>query len=371
MVKYMAVIEEKFKNTFQLLEIKDKEFDFFDIIPPKEVLISKWIEFILNPKFNGIGNSPLQKLIELVNHDYNLDNYEYEDSYTELTTDNLKRMDIVLKYKGLWVVIENKIESLENGDQTNEYYKYIEKTKSENEVIYIYLKPNYNRSKPLNEAFTIVTYDKFINSLKGINEIDYIDKNKYKYLKEFIISGGRFMKNEELEITDSLKFYVENISKFNAIEEEYNTKNKMLFNKITDEVLSFINSSERKYSCYRSGNWMQFFKENWNNEKHNGIHFEIIFKESKVIGRIMEVSLVLHIENNIKEVILENFKNVKISKKGSQAIFKDKEIKEKMTLDFTTFENIDESIEKLTVSIMDYINKYESMIDNCLNQKDN
>lgn len=359
-------IEEKFKNELKLLEIKEKEFDFFDIIPPKEILVSKWIEFILNPKINGIGNMPLQKLIQLSDNNYNLEEYEYDNSYTELVTDNLKRMDIVLKYKGLWIVIENKIESLENGDQTNEYYKYINKTKGDNDVIYIYLKPNYNKSKPINNAFKVVTYDRFIESLKSITDIDYIEKNKYKYLKEFVISGGRFMKNEEMEISDSLKFYIENLDKFNALEEEYNNKNKMLFNKIETEVLGAINNSEKKYSCYKSGNWMQFYKDNWNNEKHNGVHFELIFKESKIIGRKIQAFLVLHIENSITEEKLKYFKFIDITKKGSQALFKDNEIKEQIMLDFTTIEAIDESIEKIKTMMFVYVNKFELMIDNSL-----
>lgn len=362
----MSTLEDEFKNEFKLLEIKEKEFDFFDIIPPKEVFLSKWIEFILNPKINGIGNQPLQKLIELSGNNYNLNEYEYEGSYTELVTDNLKRMDIVLKYKGLWVVIENKIESLENDDQTNEYYMYINKVKGDNEVIYIYLKPNYNKSKPINHAFQIITYDNFIDSLKSITENNYIELNKYKYLKEFIISGGRFMKNEEMEITDSLKFYVDNLDKFNAIEEEYNNKNKMLLNKIELEVLAAINYPDKKYNCYKSGNYIQFYKNNWENEKHNGVHFEILFKESKIIGRKIKANLVLHIENNITEERLKVLESIGITKKTSQALLNGNEIKEQVMLDFTTIEAIDESIETIKTMMLTFVNKFESLIDNSL-----
>lgn len=362
----MFTLEEEFKNKFKLLEIKEKEFDFFDIIPPKEIFVSKWIEFILNPKINGIGNQPLQKLIELSGNNYNLNDYEYESSFTELVTDNFKRMDIVLKYKGLWVVIENKIESLENDDQTNEYYKFINKIKGDNDVIYIYLKPNYNRSKPINNAFKIVTYDKFIESLKSITENDYKELNKFKYLKEFIISGGRFMKNEEMEITDSLKFYVDNLDKFNVIEEEYNNKNKILLNKIESEVLAAINFPEKKYNCYKAGNYMQFYKDNWENEKHNGIHFEILFKESKIIGRKIKANLVLHIENNITEEKLKVLESIGITKKTSQALLNGNEIKEQVMMDFTTIETIEETIETIKTMMITFINKFESLIDNSL-----
>jgi len=174
------------------------------------------------------------------------------------------------------------------------------------------------------------------------------------------------MKNEEIEISDSLKFYIENFDKFKVLEEEYNNKNKMLFNKITNELLSEINLLENKYNCYKSGNWIQIYKNNWDNEKHNGAHFEIIFKESKIIGRKMQTNIVLHLENNISEEKLKCFELTDITKKGSIASFKGNEIKKQIILDFTSSEKIDESIEIIKTILIDYINKLEMLIDNAL-----
>ena len=360
------MIDEAFKEEFSKIDISERKFDFFDIIPPKEVLISKWLDFILNPKINGIGNKPLQLLIKLAGSNLNLDDYIFEDSYTELVTNNQKRMDIVLKYNGLWIVIENKIDSLEHDDQTNEYFTYINETKDNNEVIYIYLKPNYNKSKPINDHFNIVTYDKFINELNTIKKEDYIDYNKYKYLNEFIFSGGRFIKNQEIEITDSLKFYIKQIDKFTAIEDEYNSKNKILFNKICDEIIYCTNALDKQYKCYKSGNYIQIYKTNWSNEKHNGVHFEIVFDNSKILGRQLNGSIVLHIEDNISEQQLANFKSINITKDGLQAYLNNEKIKQKVYLDFTSSESIDESINKIKVALLNFISKYENVIDNIM-----
>lgn len=84
------MLNNNFIQEFLNLKINKKQFDFFDIIPPKEVLVSKWIEFILNPNINGLGNYPLQSLIQLAGYNYNLNDYEFEISDTETSTDNLK-----------------------------------------------------------------------------------------------------------------------------------------------------------------------------------------------------------------------------------------------------------------------------------------
>ena len=367
----MEVFDDTFKQLFEMLKIENKKFDFFDIIPPKEVLVSKWVEFILNPKVNGIGNLPVKKLLEMIGENIELDEYAFESIDTEVSTDTLKRIDILIKYEGLWIVIENKIDSYENGNQTNEYYNYIEKIKENNNVIYLYLKPNYNNSIPLNKSFKIITYDSFINKLKDISEIDYIEKDKYKYLKEFIISGGRFMMNEEMEITDSLKFYVDNIDKFEAIEEEYKNKNKKVINMISNAVCDSLNENEVKYQYSKGTNtFIQFYKDNWDNSNHQGVHFEIFFNTSRLVGKKIKAGIVLHIENNIDDNRLLKFRNNNITTKSTSvyarlAYYNDEPIEKTIELDFTSYDKIQESIKLCIDIIKDYRDRYEKIIDDC------
>lgn len=357
------MLDNKFIEELLNLKINEKQFDFFDIIPPKEALISKWVEFILNPKSNGIGNSPLQSLINLTGNHYDLCDFEFESSETESSTDNQKRIDILLKYNGLWVAIENKIDSLENSEQTNEYFKFIEKTKGECEVVYIYLKPNYNKSLPINKNFIVVTYDKFINELKKINESDYDDPNKFKYLNEFIISGGRFMRNEEIEITECIMFYAKEFDKITAIEDEYNIQNKKLFEKITNDIEEYMNNNFSGYKAFKSGSYIQIFKDGWNNEKHNGVHYEVIFNSNKIIGREINADVVLHIEHSLSEEQLNGFKSVDITKHGLQAFLNGEEIKTKLKLNFTSDDDINESIKLINQELLKLAQKYENLID--------
>ena len=86
----MEILDDNFKTMFDMLKENNKQIDFFDIISPKETLVSKWLEFVLNPSMNGIGNLPLAKLIELTNNEFDLDDYEFIDS--QISFDFLNRI---------------------------------------------------------------------------------------------------------------------------------------------------------------------------------------------------------------------------------------------------------------------------------------
>lgn len=365
----MEVLDDNFKMMFDLIKENNKQIDFFDIIGSKETLVSKWLEFILNPSINGVGYLPLSKLLELTNNNYDLYEYEFLDSQIEVSTDQLKRMDIVIKFDGLWIVIENKIDSLENGEQTNDYYKYIENIKNQNKVVYIYLKPNYNMSLPKNKNFVVVTYDKLLTKFKEITEFDFKEPDKYKYFKEFIISGGRFMKNEEIEITDSLRFYLKNQKKFENIINEYTNKNKQLLLKISQNIIDYLNSEEdNKYDYSRGTNtYLQIYKSNWDNSNHQGIHFEIMFDDKFILGKQFTATIVLHMEKNINEGRWNKLNELGFTKISSLGCsFNDREVKKNVDLDFTSLEKINESIRLICESLKDYENKYEKLIDEAM-----
>lgn len=362
----MEILDDSFKMMFNLLKENNKPIDFFDIISPKETLVSKWLEFILNPTTNGIGILPLTKLIELTNNDFDLDDYEFIDSQIEVSTDKAKRMDIVIKFDGLWIIIENKINSLENGEQTNNYFKYIENNKGKNKVIYIYLKPNYNTSLPKNNNYIVVTYDKLLTKFKEITEFDFIEHYKYKYFKEFIISGGRFMKNEEIEITDSLKFYLKNQKKFDNIINEYTNKNKQLVLKIAQDIIDYLNSDKDNGHYYSkvTNTYIQIYKSNWDNTNNKGIHFEIMFNDKTILGKQFSAGIVLHIEKDINEHKWIELKKLGFAKISSSSYsFNGIEVKKNIELDFTSSEKINDSIRLICESLKEYENKYEKLID--------
>lgn len=341
-------------------------------------MVSEWLSFLFDPSRNGVGNLTINKLLESINIEYNLDELNFIKTNTEEVTNKGQRMDIVIKYDGLWIVIENKIESEENGQQTEDYYNYIESIKENNKIIYIYLKPNYNKSIPKKQwnkdnGFIVLTYSSLIEKLKEISEFDYNERGKYKYLKEFIISGDRFMKNEKLEYNDAVMFYINNKQKMESIEQEYKKQNKKLHEKLRYDLLNFLNEVSNGYKTddergINPRNYIQYYKDGWKNENYNGAHFEILFQNEKILSDQVECNVVLHLEHHITEEYLEKLKEKGITKNRSIAFDNNKNcsISYKLQLDFSSYENYDTSLQTIIEYLKKIITEYENLLDEVL-----
>jgi len=369
----MILIDENFEELFNKISVNQRNMNFFDIISPKEVIVSEWLSFIFDPSRNGVGNLTIKKLLESIGIDKDFDELEFNSTSTEVSTNKGQRMDIFIKYNGLWIIIENKIESHENGFQTLDYYNYIESIKGDNEIVYIYLKPNYNNSIPKSSGFKLLTYGNLIKKLKEISEFDYFEKDKYKYLKEFLISGDMFMKNEELDYNEAIRFYLKNKEKMNKIEEEYSNQNRRLHIKIRYDILNYLNEKKSVYltdddKSVSPRGYIQYFKNGWNNEGHAGVHYELVFNTDKLLSDKINCDVVLHIEGNITEKEMEEFNKRGITKNRSLAFDnkKNEPISYRIVLDFSSLEKTNDSINMIKTVLDKLISEYENLIDEVL-----
>jgi len=374
----MNIIDDNFSELLKSIKIENKSINFFDIISPKEVIVSEWLAFIFDPSKNGAGNITINKLLEAIGLDYNINELNFIETTTELSTNKGQRMDIVIKYDGLWIIIENKIESEETGKQTEDYFEYIESVKGNNEVIYIYLKPNYNKSIPKklfkdNTGFRILTYNVLIQKLKQISEFEYIEKDKYKYLKEFLVSGDRFMRNEKLEYNEAVIFYMNNKYKIEAIENEYKKQNKKLHEKLRYDLLNYLNKNGDNYKTdddkgISPRSYIQYYLDGWKNETHNGAHFELLFHTDRILSSNVNCEVVLHLESKITEEYLEKFKLKGITKIRSLAFDTNRgqSVSYKLELDFSSIEKYNKSLEFLCKALDKIISEYQSIVIDAL-----
>lgn len=329
-----------------------KDYNFLNVIKESnenENLISNWLFFLLNPDTNGVGNkcvNALVKALNINNLDFNKQDFQYGER--EEATDNKKRPDIILKYSKYWIVIENKIKSHENGNQTIEYYKdAINKKKDEN-IIFVYLKPGFNDSVPQSDKFKILTYENLVNELKKIVMEDYSKDEKYKYfyLTEFIKTINSLTDNEIDE--DYEKFKIENAKMLGSL---CKYLNKELNGK-------FDISLQLKWGC------IIISKKNWKNIQHQGggIHFEIWSKSGlKVLGKKSdEICICLHLEQRINEEL-----KIELSKYGINRINKNRVIVEQTfkSLKFDTDKNIEKSFKEILNTLKEYDEKYTNLID--------
>lgn len=332
-----------------------KDYNFLNVIKESnenENLISNWLFFLLNPDTNGVGNkcvNALVKALDINNLDFDKQDFQYGER--EETTDNKKRPDIILKYSKYWIVIENKIKSHENGNQTIEYYNdAINKKKDEN-IIFVYLKPSFNDSIPQSDKFKILTYDKLLNELEKIVIEDYSENEQYKYfyLTEFIKTINSLTDDEIDENYE--KFKIENAKMIDSL-------CRYLNKELNGE---FDISPQLKWGC------IIISKKNWKNIKHQGggIHFEIWSKSGlKVLGKKSdEICICLHMEQKINEEM-----KMELSKYGINRMNKNRVIVEQTfkSLKFDTDKNIEKSFREILNTLKEYDKKYTNLIDKAM-----
>lgn len=342
---------------FNFNSITKKDYNFLNVIKESnenENLISNWLFFLLNPDTNGIGNKCVNALVEALNInnlDFNKQDFQYGER--EGTTDNKKRPDIILKYSKYWIVIENKIKSHENGNQTIEYYNDAVNKKKDENIIFVYLKPSFNDSVPKSNKFKILTYEELLKSLEKIVIEDYSENEQYKYfyLTEFIKTINSLTNDETDKEYENFK--IENTKMIDSLciylNKELNGK--------------FDISPQLKWGC------IIISKKNWKNvqDKGGGIHFEIWSKSGlKVLGKKSdEICICLHLENKIDEEMKRE-----LSKYGINRINKDRGIVEQTfkSLKFDTVENLKKSFKEILNTLKEYDKKYTDLIDKAMSK---
>lgn len=398
----MKSIEELIEN-LKKIDIKGSEITVLDILNKShydENFISDWLAFIFNPEINGMGNKPICSLINSLdisksnvqNKDIKIgwsnDIKEFKDTINEQkfieierekVIDDNKRIDVLIKYSNTWIIIENKINSMENGTQTRNYYKYIMKKKKEAEkeltsgkinVIFIYLKPNYNKSEPSDENFIPLTYSQLFMQICKINEHDYNEKEmyKYKYLEELERMMKNYMKEEEFDLNNiAIKTYINYSKEIASIKEQYSNNNKILVQKIVTEIENLFNK-DNGYEINKKNNdtLIQIGRTTWKNGNKNGyfngIHYEVnLIEKNNILGfDNVELSIALHIEENINNIELEklnketNIGKIPKDRLNAYDYEKDKLIEYTEKYNFTNEKFINQSIEKI-------INRLESI----------
>ena len=162
----------KFKNDpdFQKLEnfYYSKSFSEILGVSRREISHSGFLAWLLgNLESHNLGEFPIKKFLDIIlkfsndtlkNKHTNLFNSFVTENYTierlfiksEYSIKNVGRLDIYIeltllidgKSKNIKLIIENKVESKENNDQTNNYFNHFNPSENDdNIVIYVYLTP--------------------------------------------------------------------------------------------------------------------------------------------------------------------------------------------------------------------------------------
>lgn len=376
----------KLKYELERIQVKPQKYTMLDVIDKiyDENIISNWLSFIFNANINGIGNEPVEALLKSIKCTISIENQQIIDIKREETTNDNKRMDLVIRYPNTWIVIENKICSFEHDDQTIEYFDYIEKERKKADVekiVYIYLRPDWNSQKDApkknfakeNEGFRNLYYSELIRNLKDISFWKYKEPEKFIYLKSFIEIGEKYYMDKKLEIDEEVQLYIEQKDKIRRIQNKYeDIRNRIL--KRIGEVLP--SEFENYYSNY-SNTYIQNANISWNNKdkSRNEIHYEIYSDDfPELLGKEnAHIEIHLHIESGVNEnkrnKIYERIK--KLLSKENIKFKKDKSklwiILDQDDYNFKDEMEIENSIEKISNKILEIDKKWKKLIDDWKN----
>lgn len=343
----------KLKN----IKMKNTPTTFLQILgkPHSEVLTSKYLEFILDER--NTSRDILKQILKATqrNAETNfielLESSAFEDIKTEDSISAQSRLDIIIKYSNLWIVIENKIHAFESREnQTLDYEKQLNLLNSNNIPIkYIYLKPNYNKSHPSNDHFAEMNYSELFEILTNIKQNELRDKDSYLFLQDFIKHTKEFfMKGNQIDFNDeALQVYFENKNKIDYVIENYKVQSL----KLKTLLLESISARFPDFKIYNTIGFIQIFKENWQNHDNTGIHFEILPDKSNLDSLLgtnkVKLNFVLHNEKNTKL----KYPSIKSQLLSSKEFM------------FNNNEKIQESLENILLELKKIINTHADSID--------
>ena len=337
---------------------------FLSIIgkPKDEVLITKLIAYILNPtnttpeiieKILMVTKSPQDKV------DFVKLFHEAGDTFWDIKSENgfdiNGTADIVMKSTKFWIVIENKINAQETGNQSDRYAEIEEKQNIP--IKYIHLKPDYNHNKLQNTKFIEFSYSQLLKILKEVKFVNLSNDKSFIYIMDMINHIEHYLIGEYSNNWDTVKNN-NKLKQSNYISEKLLEAIKNAF-RITNSL-----NSEYTIYFYERFNCFQIWKNSWNSQNdikdRKGIHYEICFKHLQlyelnyVSKKGVQVDFVIHNE----------------TKKGHKIPFE--HLKRETYLydnayDLDTEESIDKAVQEIASKMKELADQNDSMIDNIVN----
>lgn len=325
---------EKLDNKIKRIKTKKMPTTFLSIINKNfdEVIISRCMAFLLNPEYTTL--KIIEQLLNFTQKEndevdfiqlFNNGITEFDSIDIEEAISSRSRIDIIIRLSTFWIVIENKINSYENNDQSLKYEEDL-KYQTDLPIKYICLKPKYNQCSLKNKKFSYVVYDQIVEILKTVTKYELREEENYCYIEDFIKHMEVFLMNEnELQISEDVEFYIDNQNIIDNILVNYKKQCELVKNKLDELVKNKFGDDYETY-CSKYG-YIQIWKKNWNNENCNGIHYEILCDFNHIIGYDVKVKFAMHNEARTKKAYpqikhqtikenrykLDNSKNIEVA----------------------------------------------------------
>ena len=254
--KYKKLLDE-IKN---IKPIETPDVTFLDIAryPKFENVISNILAFLFDDKIHGFNDLWIRSLLncycKVSNIDLDIDSIAVNCVDREVSTEDNKRIDLVIETDKFLIIIENKIYASPYNPFSSYHKfakKYIEADNLNLEIIEILLSVNTENDKISNDyRFYNITYNMLLTEVKNIigSYILYSNDKWLMYMKDFMhsienleVGASKMSVNKEWN-----KFIEENNDTISDFFSNYfnDLNNKM---KLLDDLTEELNNLSKKY----------------------------------------------------------------------------------------------------------------------------
>lgn len=235
--------------------------------PSRENVFSNFLKFYFDSRNNhGFGVKVLKALL------LTIDGYkEYKDEYLktrdvkrEVTTENLKRIDLIIETSTFVVAIENKVYHVLNND-LEEYSNYLKNHYKK--VLKIVLNLTEDNPEPNEYGFIFISYKTFLHNLEvAVPQVANVNRYEVFY-SEFIQNLKNHFPDYMTEA--QINFLIRNEENINKIKGLYTRS------------INYINSLS--YEIFRQ---VEFDKNLWNEYREIPDVFEVHYKTENPVLKI-------------------------------------------------------------------------------------
>lgn len=346
-------IQQSTRQEFFLFLTKAKEVKKFDLktfnilktlgVWRREISHTHVISWLLNPEeSHGLKGLFLKRFFETIGlgrlslRNVRVKRFQRSEEGFEV--------DLTLENENFYAIVENKItHKAQKGQLATEFEKF--NPQDGRKFLPIYL-TSFEKDKP-HKDFRVITYFNIKNILKGLAQ-NCTNEDVKIFLRHYADTIEEIVLSKFKGFSEKSKLYSKYYDVISEFEREFKSDLRKLFSVIDDEIRQ-QEWFTRDWRIFVAGAFIQIFKNNWRNEKHNGIHFEIYYGKYEIRENLMYV--ILHIEGNIKnkeqfakklyELAREDLKKLtdyKIRGKGVTFLTKEVEMDEKTIVDKITKE---------------------------------
>ena len=263
----------------------------------KEVYITQWLSFFLDPTRNGEWYGMINAFLHFdENYSTEVNKINYEETKSEFVFEDGRRIDLLVKTKDYLIAIENKINSDEQKDQTTDYYTSLDKIKGKRKLICIYLKPEYNNSEPQDKMFISKTYWNLCQNLDSLEKpkserTDWLIKEFKKYVEEKL-------KMKYPEMSDLVKAYYNEKEIIEYAKREYDN----YANQVDRQIEELFNINKKGFiSAGIHDSYWQIIKKGteW---RQLDFHIEVFPHNASRFGFADSIDVVIHLENSKRHI---------------------------------------------------------------------